>query len=477
MNDANISGSKRKHSEVEQDATAPSNPAVRVKTDADSSSASRPSASSEGAHAANSSAEVAEDGIPLVANPTKDIMGELEKALEMDLEFKGAFAWSKTYNDAPNPALRVDGLGTIGLPLGDYLAAGLAQICVSDAQNDVNSTTLDTARVHFDNPAWGAWIDALRQTVCLALGTGDPGLGAQAVLRSVVLRRPGATLLSSATTPNTFATMVVMLPGLYVGGSTVLTYRGETFRVDLGQSSLLCTNVVAWYNGVGLDSDTITSGHCLALLYDLVQPTGFVFAPPPEPFAVTKLRHILLSWKQREDGAGKPEKIMIILKKDYSLPYDYSRDAKPSKEPRLTAARLKGQGARVFRALDGLAQELGFRLGLCSLWHKVSGDRKGRWRSYAYDTSDDDSEIEMVGGRESDTEWNYFVDADGKELPCWLSPEDDEIIPHKWEEDLEFSDNFEHEIESRERVTYTYDRTVIVLWPENGPFQTGWRES
>ncbi|KZV81048.1 hypothetical protein EXIGLDRAFT_658783 [Exidia glandulosa HHB12029] len=391
----------------------------------------------------------------------------------MDLELKGAFAWSTTYNEAPNPALRVDGLGTMGMPLGDCLAASIIQFCATEPQADANVLTLDATRVHFDNPAWTAWIVDVQGTVFRALRTSDTGAGARAILRSVVLRRSGARLLSAVPNVNggqgTFGTMVVTLPAHFVGGSSVLTHQRDTLRVDISKSSLLCTSVVAWYRGVGLESEPITSGYSFALLYDLVSPPEFALAAPTEPFAVTKLRRVLLSWKQREDGA-KPEKILLVLKDDYRRTY-----AVLTSEPWISSARLTGHDALVFRVLDGLAKELGFCLGLCTLLHTVTGTCAAvRRRRSWHDALDEESYTEMIPGTEKvKSAFIDFVDADGKEIMEELDWAEHEIIPAQWKKDLKDSDDFDRERTSKDCIEFTYVRTAIVVWPKSGTFANG----
>lgn len=57
---------------------------------------------------------------------------ELEDILEGGLEFNGAVSFSRTYPTAPNPILDVEGLGTVGLPLGLRDAAAI-KACAEQA--------------------------------------------------------------------------------------------------------------------------------------------------------------------------------------------------------------------------------------------------------------------------------------------------------------------------------------------------------
>ncbi len=49
----------------------------------------------------------------------------MEQVLSGELEFTGTFAFHRTYSVAPNPALHIDGLGIVGLPLSLRDAAAI----------------------------------------------------------------------------------------------------------------------------------------------------------------------------------------------------------------------------------------------------------------------------------------------------------------------------------------------------------------
>lgn len=52
---------------------------------------------------------------------------DLEDVFENGLNFEGSFYFSQTYHDAPNPLLRLDKLGHVGLPLSQREAKCIAQ--------------------------------------------------------------------------------------------------------------------------------------------------------------------------------------------------------------------------------------------------------------------------------------------------------------------------------------------------------------
>lgn len=54
---------------------------------------------------------------------------DFEDLLSEDDGFNGAFSFSKTYQDAPNPGLRLADLGTVGLPLSTREAEAVKMRC------------------------------------------------------------------------------------------------------------------------------------------------------------------------------------------------------------------------------------------------------------------------------------------------------------------------------------------------------------
>lgn len=60
------------------------------------------------------------------------MQSDLEEVFQGDLEFTGSFAFRRAYPAAPNPALSIAGLGTIGLPLSIRDAAAI-KACAEQA--------------------------------------------------------------------------------------------------------------------------------------------------------------------------------------------------------------------------------------------------------------------------------------------------------------------------------------------------------
>lgn len=105
---------------------------------------------------------------------------ELERELGTDTAFKGSYGFARSYAETPNPALHLDDLGTIGLPLSEPEAKRIISRCCQAPFGKGERTVVDTevrdtwemdaAQVHFGNPAWQGFMDRVVQEVCQGLG-------------------------------------------------------------------------------------------------------------------------------------------------------------------------------------------------------------------------------------------------------------------------------------------------------------------
>ncbi|KZV92503.1 hypothetical protein EXIGLDRAFT_836408 [Exidia glandulosa HHB12029] len=409
---------------------------------------------------------VDEDGIPLVAHPSQDIQSDLKDALTSDLEFRGTFAFSAVHDNAPNPNLQVDGLGTVGVPLGDFMAGGFKSVCVDRANGKTNVWELEAAHVHCDNKLWDKWIQNLRETVCKELGVGPAGQMVPVVLKKLVLCGLGARpfdFLKSEPSPGTFASMLVLLPSRFRGGAAKAMFEGHTVDIDLKGKGASKTVVVAAYTDVELQSDKVTSGYCFALLYELFQPpeSGFPpIRPPTEPVAVTQIRHVLLSWKQ-QDGVW-PDKIVWMLDKHYEDIYD-----------RKARKCLQGNDAVILRTLRRIAREIGVHIGLTQLCHSV----ENRVAESSDGEEDDDPELDSDGDYEDvrTTSFSELLNLHGGVIRDDIEWDDDdeEVLPRSC--DVVFKPGRDKETErirefGSDDIEYRYRRTAIVIWPATSEF-------
>ncbi|KZV92501.1 hypothetical protein EXIGLDRAFT_749642 [Exidia glandulosa HHB12029] len=404
--------------------------------------------------------------ISLAENISEDIEADLVTALWSNLQFQGAPAWSNVYPNAPNPGLQVDGLGAVGLPLGDFMAGGIKSVC--DVPVIPNVWELDAARIRCTD-AWTTWVEDVRQTVCDGLGVSLAGRTTRAALVKAILCGPGAKpmdALGSAGFPGTFGSMLVVLPSQFCAGGAAVSFADRTVSINVSDKSASASAVVAVYTDTELQTYDVESGHCFALLYALVQPpdSGFPrIRRPTEPVAVTQIRHILRSWMQQKDAS--PDKIVWMLHRHYD---DSGSGTAPS------AALLRGEDALILRTLAPIAEELGLYIGLTQLCHTVKGRLKGsgcmgRWERDVDDATDPEmvSDGEYEDGRR--TRLSELVDLDGNPVLKRIKwdKRNHDVLPLSCEDRFQPGDGQESGCEileyDYEDIEYSYDRTAIVI--------------
>lgn len=130
-------------------------------------------------------------------NPSKDIKGDLERALDGgEFSLKGSFYYSKSFSSAPNPRLKLNQVGVVGLPMSGDVAKRVISKCTQAPFGKGERTVVDknvrdtwemdttkvrhsqslmkqlsTPQVIFENPAWKKWIErTIVPEVCESLG-------------------------------------------------------------------------------------------------------------------------------------------------------------------------------------------------------------------------------------------------------------------------------------------------------------------
>ncbi|EJD55226.1 hypothetical protein AURDEDRAFT_140854, partial [Auricularia subglabra TFB-10046 SS5] len=419
--------------------------------------------------------EVDEDGFPLVQNPSEDIRRDLEDALD-HVDFQGSFYFSRTYDDAPNPILRLAELDLIGLPLSQRDAAaiigkseqapfGKGERTVVD--KEVRDTwQMDAQKVIFSNSAWPAFLERVVCDVCEALGVNREASKPRCELYKLLLYETGSHFLPHVDTEkanNMFATIVVVLPSVFTGGDAHLSHAGRTAVLNSSEPSLSKTTVLAWYTDVMHEIKPITSGYRLALSFNLVHTTT-ALRPSLSDNAgpVSRLRHVLLSWKQEQ---GDVDRIV------YKLDHDYSH-------ANLSASALKGSDAHVLAALDEAAKELGFCLGLGTLEHTIRGSAEGDYGGYG------DCDVTMGEIQEKTTSIDSLFDLDGRLIAKDVDFDAElDTIPMDLVDSLEGEEWDDEEYEGYQGnyagdIERFYRRSVLVIWPPwGGPCRGGDRRA
>ncbi|KAL1695544.1 hypothetical protein GGG16DRAFT_121735 [Schizophyllum commune] len=434
-----------------------------------------------------------EDEIP-IENPSTDIRGDLAQTLDQDLSncFKGDFAFCRTYQDAPNPGLFLpNDVGVIGLPLNPREAPAIVASCQRQPALTIQRETgvewlqqpweLPGSEIGLIYPAWGQFTQRVLHDVCTALGIDTAVTKPRCKLRELLLCEPGSVLLPTRPTDapdGLFAIITILLPSPFTGGALTLTHGLLSKAYDLGASSWH-TTAIAWFTEVQPSLAPVASGYAFALSYNV-----FHAADSPRPVlpdneaSMENLRLILLSWKQANSPAI-PRKLIYLL--DETYPSDG-----------LQGGVLRGLDKQKVFALRALATQHRFCLGLANadVWLVGEADDEGPprrkrspsplrpWRVYApeeeyyTDQESDDGDgrsANFVRVDEVEMEVRKLVDLDGNSLKdevrlgkgelekCTIPADLEDAVQSGDHEDEEYS-GFHHQV--------SYERTVLVIWPE-----------
>ncbi|KAI0714887.1 hypothetical protein C8Q76DRAFT_784084 [Earliella scabrosa] len=332
---------------------------------------------------------------------------------------------------------------------------------------------IDAKQVSFrSGEEWSRFLERTVMEVCDALGVNHAASQPRCELYKLLLYETGSHFLPHVDTEKQdgmFATIVIILPCEFTGGVVRVSHGGLSSTYDCSPTSLMRTSVLAWYTDVMHAVEPITSGHRLALAFNLVHTTQRLRpALGAQTKLVNEMRRILLAWKCKgRGGKGCPEKLVCMLAHKYS-------------QANLRGSALKGADAHRVALLDVLARELGFHVGLANVVCHEHGyaDDDGQYRGggggwYSDDDSDefDEGPVGMAEVEETAVSVENLVDLDGKMIRADVEFEaETETIP----EDL-VQQVLDGPVDKQEYEGYMgngagsldrwYRRTVLVVWP------------
>lgn len=270
-----------------------------------------------------------------------------------------------------------------------------------------------------------------------------------------------------------FATVIVILPSVYEGGQLVVSHASVTKTIDFSNDSAISTAVLAWYTDVKHEVKPITSGHRLALSYNLIHTTPRTELCPYLPTTENEslpLTNIFQKWRQRLDLYEPVDENLIacVLDHEYSL-------MNMSDGPTF----LKGADAHNFALIRPIAESFGFILGFASLEQHVTGcaeDDGGGYHSrgrYYDDEDEDEDDYGDYGGgedpgmievNERHTTLSSMTGLDGKPLfgmTNSLGIEEEYLVPGEPFEDEE-PDETEYEGYMGNVSVYLIERCGVV---------------
>ncbi|KAK1217103.1 hypothetical protein PQX77_020249 [Marasmius sp. AFHP31] len=121
--------------------------------------------------------------------PGRIIKATFQDALRGELQFDRDLTYHEVYDDAPNPCLKLNGPGAIGLPLNDIQIDAIKRFCVADPAAGENVCFFPGEQIEIRNPTWTSWFqDVVVAHLNKALGT-----SAEPLLIGLRIRGPQTT--------------------------------------------------------------------------------------------------------------------------------------------------------------------------------------------------------------------------------------------------------------------------------------------
>ncbi|KAF9786064.1 hypothetical protein BJ322DRAFT_765163 [Thelephora terrestris] len=235
----------------------------------------------------------------------KDILrDDLTRVLRYGFNFQGTFAFSVPLPYSPNPCLHIDGIGIVGLPLSDRDANLIANTGASTREGAADTVFVDRSRISYKNPKWETYVgEVVHEHVWKRLGCAPYKTAPRYELRELLLQKPGsrADFFSSAdarTTPETFGTVIIVLPSGFTGGEIRASHGDRNLTLVSAKGSLYETTLLAWYTDVKYEVENLTSGYRLALVYNLVHTSAETPTPciPSAETLVCHTRDVFRKW-------------------------------------------------------------------------------------------------------------------------------------------------------------------------------------
>jgi len=350
------------------------------------------------------------------------------------------------------PALEIEGVGRISLPLPESQARQLIEVAEPAPYGRGAETVLDpdyrrtwqidAERIRLRGAAWQRDLDAIVRHAAEGLGVEG---SVKAQLYKLLVYDQGCFFLphrDSEKAAGMFATLVVVLPSEYQGGELVVEHQRRRVVLDLRQADPAEVSYAAFYADCRHEVKPVTAGYRLALVFNLLRPKGKRLPRLPEPDqAITRLAKCLSAWDD------DPDKLVHPLEHAYT-------------EAELAFTTLKGKDRAVAEALAAAAKRCGCELYLTLFTVEESGwaEYGGRWNEY---------EIGEV--IDSEAVLHTWRSPDDRKLPFGRLPFDPEELcpPEAWERIEEQEPEF-MEASGNEGVTFErlYHGAALVVWPQ-----------
>ena len=404
-------------------------------------------------------------------NQSSEITTRLPEILQQ-VDRPGNFATGGHFR-CYSPALMVEGIGPIALPLlpmqADALIASAQPAPYGRGEEtlvdrDVRRTwQVDAQRVSIEGEGWRESLEGLVGRVKQSLGVcGD----VEAEFYKLLIYDAGSFFVEHRDTEKRqgmFATLVITLPCDYEGGELVVRHQGEEMCFDLHADAVDYVGYAAFFADCKHEVRPVTAGYRLTLIYNLIRTSE---GSPPKPADYSseqqQAAELLHNWAKakQQDDEHLPEKLIYPLEHAYT----------PAE---ISFATLKNADVAVAEVLVAAAadSDCEISLALVSLEEEGGAEYLGYYgysgrRSWDEPDEDDFEIIEVYDSIQKVGEWRK---PDGSRPSLGeLEFDEGELCPPDLFDsmdptDLSFSEATGNEGASFER---NYHFAALVLWPK-----------
>ncbi|KAK6531785.1 hypothetical protein TWF694_002952 [Orbilia ellipsospora] len=259
----------------------------------------------------------------------------LYKCLEHLNKSAGAFAYSASFSDAPNPGVSISNSGMLRLPVSLTEATKLYKFGEFNRLKALS--VIPATELELRNDLWQSWLDNVVKRVGKAMGI-DETMGLTVKLERLAIfknvNRIKEDTCNVSDTERTVGTLEITLPGDFKGpeNKTFFSYKGGLKDCSFSEESQFNTIVNSWYSDVTQNRVAdFSGGYRVALVYSLmVRPAVFTQEKPSaskmeapsrvfEALESFRNAHFPIAYVLREQYSNTEQKYMEFSRKGLIL--------------------------------------------------------------------------------------------------------------------------------------------------------------
>ena len=383
-----------------------------------------------------------------------------------------------------NLDLIVDGVGKVKCPIMPKTAKSLIAVAKPASFGRKDKTVYDPSVrhvweiaancVHIANPDWNQKLDGVLHQVCKDLNM-PKGSRLSAHLHNLLVYERGqffAPHQDSEKFDDMIATLVVLLPSNFSGGSLKIDQHGDKRTFDAGVETRSNITFITFYADCYHEVTKVTAGYRVALTYNLVLENRPKNLPKTENTVLTQSIKDYFEASRAKVPVYRQDRPRWLV---YLFDHQYTQKSFGWNALKSTDREAAAQFLAAAKDLE-LVPHLALA-DIHEVWSAIEDDRDYRYGRRYWDSDEDEDEspddgdnIEVQDLIDHEVSLNHWLDEEGNpvkfeprsvsdEMVCWTSA-NDEFEPLKTEYEG-YMGNYGNTVDK------WYHRAAIILWPKN----------